>query len=104
MQITWTEQHGCGASLTVVRFSGDGRERRWARRMDRFYEALGKAAWQYAEQCLEVDPHARYACCMDAVAEGDQVLVTVTISHKHPGMVSRKKELCHVWRKGVLWS
>ncbi len=102
MRYTWVEQNERGISLTLVQFAGEGRERRWGRRMNRFYEALEAAAKTYAVQCITKDPHARYVCRMDAVVENDRVLVTVTLSLRQPGVVSRKKELCHVWQKGVL--
>lgn len=106
MQYNFESKVERGFCLTLVHFSGEGKQQRWARRMERFYGTLAKTAQAYATQCLREDPHSCYVCRMDVAPgkepEQDGCLVTVVLSHRRPGMGSRRKQLCHRWQKGLL--
>lgn len=102
MQYTFENINIRGFCLTVVYFFGKGKERRAARRMNRFYEALAKTAYTYAEQCLRDDPHSCYLCHMEVTPENDRIHVTVILSHKRPGVVSCRKKVRYLWQDGVL--
>ena len=93
-----------GFCLTGVRFTAEDekRERRHAQTMNRFYEALEQAAEAYARECQAVSEWARYVCRICASAEEGDIYVTVTLSLRLPGTVSRRNSVCHRWRDGVL--
>lgn len=102
MQYNYENKVDRGFCLTQVHFSGEGKQRRFARRMEHFYGTLAKTAQAYATRCLREDPHSCYVCRMEVEPAQDGCIVTVVLSHRRPGMVSRRKQLCHRWQKGML--
>lgn len=102
MQYTSITKNMRGFSLTMVHFTGEGKESRYARYMNRFYDALAQAAQDYATACGNEDCHSRYTCHMQATADGGRTIVTVSLSHKRPGMVSGRKQIQYRWCRGVL--
>lgn len=95
-----------GFCLAAVRFSPEEgapkRTARQARRMNRFYESLETAAEQYAGVCQVENAFSGYVCRIEAVREGEDILVTVRLALRMPGMVSRRKCTVHRWRDGLL--
>ena len=99
-----TERVTRGFCLSSVRFAaGDGKKaRRQAQTMNRFYEALENAAQAHADACQAVSPLYRYMCRITACMEGEEICVTVTLTLRIPGNVSRRKCILHRWRDGIL--
>lgn len=102
MQYTFESQNRRGLCLATVQFTGEGREKRWARRMNRFYEALVRAVQAYANDSLQGERHSLYICRMETQPVDDGILVRVALVQKRPGVVSSHKEMRHHWQKGVL--
>ena len=65
-------------------------------------EKREQAAEAYARECQSVSEWARYVCCICASANEKEIYVTVTLSLRLPGTVSRRKSVRHRWRDGVL--
>ena len=95
-----------GFCLAAVQFlpEGDAAKQivRQAERMNRFYGLLAAEAEKYAGICQTENPLSGYTCRMEAAAEGEELLVTVRLSLRIPGMVSRRKCVVHRWRDGFL--
>ena len=95
-----------GFCLAAVQFlPGEGAAKRilrQAERMNRFYGSLAAEAEKYAGICQAENPLSGYTCRMEAVPEGEDILVTVRLSLRIPGMVSRRKCVVHRWRDGLL--
>lgn len=95
-----------GFCLTAVRFlpeeGASKRIVRQAERMNRFYGGLAEEAEKYAGVCQAENPLSGYICRMEAASEGVELLVTVRLSLRVPGMVSRRKCVVHRWRDGLL--
>lgn len=100
MEYTTSTQSTRGVTLTTVHFTGTGREKRWAVRMEQYYAALTSAAAAYSRT---LEPHDRYVCRIDVETAGDETQVTVTLSHKRPGCQTARRQLHHRWRRGILW-
>lgn len=95
-----------GFSLATVQFLAEEgaakRAVRQAERMNRFYGTLAAEAEKYAGICQTENPLSGYTCRMEAAAAGEEILVTVRLSLRIPGMVSRRKCVVHRWRDGLL--
>lgn len=100
MEYTTSTQSTRGVTLTTVHFTGTGKERRWAVRMDRFYAALTSSAAAYSRT---LEPYDRYVCWIDVEPAGDEMHVSVSLSHKRPGCKTARRQLHHLWRRGILW-
>lgn len=101
---TYRETRGfCLAALRFVPEEGAvKRTVRQVERMNRFYDALTAEAEKYAGACQAENVLSGYTCRMDAAEEGEEILVTVRLSLRMPGMVSRRKCVVHRWRDGLL--
>ncbi|MBR4961642.1 MAG: hypothetical protein IKY52_12170 [Clostridia bacterium] len=106
MQITEIHSGKRGFFLTSVRFeaeeAGGRKEIRQAEAMNRFYEALEKAAAEYAEVCSAEYPMSRYDCEIRARQAGEEILITICLRHRLPGETSRRRTGFHRWRGGLL--
>ncbi|MBQ8640835.1 MAG: hypothetical protein IJ480_01335 [Clostridia bacterium] len=106
MKIRDIQREKRGFCLTTVRFEEEPvnsrRGRKQAQTMNRFYEALENSAEQYAEACLGACVLSRYVCVIRAGAEADDIVVTVSLTHRIPGEASRRKTCLHRWRDGLL--
>ena len=106
MQITEIHSGKRGFFLASVRFvpeeTGGGKEIRQAETMNRFYEALEKAAAEYAEACIADCPLSRYDCEIRARQEAGEILVSISLRHRLPGEASRRRTGFHRWRDGFL--
>ena len=95
-----------GFCLAGLRFTPEEgapkRKVRQAQRMNRFYESLAEVAEKYAAACQAETMLSGYTCRIEAAEEGDTILVTVRLSLRMPGMVSRRKCIMHRWRDGLL--
>lgn len=101
MEYTTSTQSTQRMTLTTVHFTGTGREKRWASRMERYYAALTQAVTEYSRTLA---PHEHYVCQIFVEAEdGEVVWVRVTLSHKRPGCVTARRQLWHRWWRGILW-
>ena len=101
---TYRETRGfCLAAMQFLPEVGAAKQIvRQAERMNRFYGLLAAEAEKYAVVCHEENPLAGYTCRMEAATEGEELLVTVRLSLRIPGMVSRRKCVLHRWRDGLL--
>lgn len=89
--------------LTTVRFVGESkREKKQAVRMDRFYLALERAVYAWAEQCYRANGHSHYRCTICATEQKGEIVVSVTLMHRMPGVVSHRRTMRHIWQKGLL--
>lgn len=106
MEWEYTYRETRGFCLAALRFAPEaGASRRTARqaqRMNRFYDALTVEAETYAGLCQAENALSGYICRMDAAEEGEEILVTVRLSLRIPGAVSRRKCVLHRWRDGLL--